>query len=46
MAFPDLGDRDANVVNTNDKYVAKFGDYQCNDAMALCKLFKDKGEID
>lgn len=43
-AFPDLGDeKTAVVVSTNEKYVHKFGDYQCNDAMALCKTFKDKG---
>uniref|UniRef100_A0A8D8VM71 Probable arginine--tRNA ligase, cytoplasmic n=1 Tax=Cacopsylla melanoneura TaxID=428564 RepID=A0A8D8VM71_9HEMI len=42
-AFPDLEDKTAAVTPTNEKYVAKFGDYQCNDAMALCKIYKDKG---
>ncbi|KAL1460176.1 hypothetical protein WDU94_012112 [Cyamophila willieti] len=42
-AFPDLEDKTAAVAPTNEKYVAKFGDYQCNDAMALCKIYKDKG---
>lgn len=46
MACPDLEDREASVVNTNEKYVAKFGDYQCNDAMALSKVYKDKGKVD
>lgn len=44
VACPELGDREASVVNTNEKYVHKFGDYQCNDAMALCKIYKDKGD--
>ncbi|KAI5739853.1 arginine--tRNA ligase, cytoplasmic-like isoform X1 [Diaphorina citri] len=44
VAFPELGDKTASVASTNEKYVHKFGDFQCNDAMALCKIFKDKGE--